>query len=162
MQRATFERMLAKLSEPLAAQPFRIPAARYRDQAWLDGELALFRDAPRIVAASSDLAAGACLPIDLPGASALLVRDAAGTVRAFANACRHRGTRLVDAPCAAKALVCPYHAWTYDLTGALIHVPHAGAFPGLEPARRGLTPRPATERHGLVWLGDDVDGYLGD
>ena len=147
-----------------AAPPlFTVPAARYRDAAWCARERAALFRGPRIVAASASIGVGACAPIDRADLGALLAtRDSGGTVRGFANACRHRGTRLVDAPCTAKALVCPYHAWTYDLTGALIHVPHEGAFPGLVPAHRPLAPRPLVERHGLVWLGDDVDGYLGE
>jgi Rieske 2Fe-2S family protein len=152
----------ASAPAPSAPAPFTISAARYRDAAWCARERAALFRGPRVVAASSSLAAGACAPIDRADVgAALLARGPDGVIRAFANACRHRGTRLVDAPCTARALVCPYHAWTYDLTGALIHVPHAAAFPGLSPADRGLAPRPVTERHGLVWLGDDVDGYLG-
>jgi phenylpropionate dioxygenase-like ring-hydroxylating dioxygenase large terminal subunit len=62
-------------------------------------------------------------------------------VRAFANVCRHRGSRLVDgeAGC-AKRLTCPYHAWTYALDGRLIGVPHRRDYPGLDPARLGLVP----------------------
>jgi phenylpropionate dioxygenase-like ring-hydroxylating dioxygenase large terminal subunit len=149
-----------------AAALFTVSAERYRDAAWCARERAALFRGPRIVAASASLEAGACAPIDRGDVGALLaVRGPDGAVRGFANACRHRGTRLVDAPCAAKALVCPYHAWTYDLDGKLVHVPHEGAFPGLDPARRSLAPRPLVERHGLVWLGDDlgaVDDYLGE
>ena len=146
-----------------AAALLTVSAERYRDAAWCARERAALFRGPRIVAASASLGAGTCEPIDRGDLGALLaVRGPDGAVRGFANACRHRGTRLVDAPCAAKALVCPYHAWTYDLDGKLIHVPHADAFPGLDPARRALAPRSLVERHGLVWLGDDVDGYLGD
>jgi glycine betaine catabolism A len=148
---------------PADPAPFTVPIARYRDAAWCARERAALFRGPRIVAASASLGAGACAPIDRADVGAAIVaRGPDGVARAFANACRHRGTRLVDAPCAAKALVCPYHGWTYDLTGALIHVPHLAAFPGLAPAGRGLVPRPLVERHGLVWLGDDVDGYLGE
>jgi phenylpropionate dioxygenase-like ring-hydroxylating dioxygenase large terminal subunit len=139
--------------------PFTIPAARYRDHAWYERERAVVRAAPRIVAVSSEVAPGGCLPIDVPGTSALLTRTPDGTLRAFANACRHRGTRLVDAPCRAKAVTCPYHAWTYDLAGALIHVPHLEAFAGIEPATRGLAELAVSERHGLVWLGADAAAH---
>lgn len=171
MERSQVLRLTERLRAELAAPggesaeraPFTVPIARYRDAAWCARERAALFGGPRIVAASASLGAGACAPIDRADVGAAIVaRGPDGAVRAFANACRHRGTRLVDAPCTAKALVCPYHAWTYDLTGALIHVPHQGAFPGLEPAQRGLAPRPAVERHGLVWLGDGVDGYLGE
>jgi len=51
----------------------------------------------------------------------LLVRGADGRVRAFHNACRHRGSRVCrDERGSAKLLVCPYHRWTYDLEGRLV------------------------------------------
>ncbi len=147
------------------ASTFVVPAAQYREQARFELERDRLFTAPRIVAASSSLQPGACLPVDVPGRAALLVRGADGAVRAFANACRHRGTRLVDTPCAAKAFVCPYHAWTYDLTGKLVHVPHADAFAGVDLDARGLAPLPVAERDGLIWLGADageLDHHLGD
>jgi glycine betaine catabolism A len=128
-----------------------VPAAWYRDAAQLDRERALLRRAPRIVGASSEIAAGACIPVDAPGVSAILSRASDGTLHAFANACRHRGTRLVDAPC-KKAITCPYHAWTYDLAGALIHVPHADTF--APEVRRDLARVPMREQAGLIWLGE--------
>ena len=58
--------------------------------------------------------------------SVVVTRDAAGAIRALFNVCRHRGTRL----CAdteghlVDRVQCPYHAWTYDLTGRLLAAPH--------------------------------------
>src|SRR5262245_28269470 len=55
---------------------------------------------------------------EVAGESLLVVRDETRTLRAFFNVCRHRGTRLCDGEgSAGKALVCPYHAWTYALDG---------------------------------------------
>src|SRR5258705_1536704 len=57
-----------------------------------------------------------------------------------------------------KAFVCPYHGWTYDLRGTLIHVPHPEAFKGCE--HRDLHTHAISEAHGLIWLGvpDDALG----
>jgi phenylpropionate dioxygenase-like ring-hydroxylating dioxygenase large terminal subunit len=50
----------------------------------------------------------------------LVVRGRDGAVRAFHNVCRHRGARICNAALGnGSALVCPYHAWTYDLDGRL-------------------------------------------
>jgi carnitine monooxygenase subunit len=53
--------------------------------------------------------------------SVLLLRDREGEIRAFFNVCQHRAHQLLkgEGRLAAAAITCPYHAWTYDLTGAL-------------------------------------------
>jgi len=166
MQAAAGDRLIARLRQeltehPPAPPPFTIAADRYRSEAWLARERAALFTMPRVIAASSTIAEpGSCAPIDAAGMSLLLTRDSDGRARAFHNACRHRATRLVEAPCSRKALVCPYHGWTYDLAGALLHVPHADAFPG-RLDDRGLRELPVTERHGFIWLGTDIAGYLG-
>jgi Rieske 2Fe-2S family protein len=161
MERRTHERLIERLrgGAGMTAPAFELDTARYTSPDRFQRERALF-SLPRIVAASSAIAPGAVLPHDEPGTSALLARDAGGTLRAFTNACRHRATRLVDAPCAAKALVCPYHGWTYDLAGALMHAPHAATF-GSACDGRNLLEMPVAERHGLVWLGGDPAAHLG-
>ena len=94
---------------------------------------------------------GDILPSTIAGMPVLLLRDENGEVRAFHNVCRHRGATLVDAPCQGQTrLVCPYHAWTYELDGRLRARPHfdgAGQHgtkqehrtgPGLVPLRFGV------------------------
>jgi Rieske 2Fe-2S family protein len=59
------------------------------------------------------------------GESIILLRDDQGELRAYYNVCRHRGTRLVDG-CSgrfASTVQCPYHAWTYSLSGRLVAAP---------------------------------------
>jgi Rieske 2Fe-2S family protein len=54
--------------------------------------------------------------------SVLLLRDSEGVVRAFHNTCRHRGSQLClerEGRFRAKAVVCPYHQWSYDFQGRL-------------------------------------------
>ena len=79
--------------------------------------------------------------LDILGESVIVIRGGDGAVRAFANVCRHRGSRLVDgeAGC-AKRLTCPYHAWTYAADGRLVGVPQREDYPGLDPAALGLHP----------------------
>jgi glycine betaine catabolism A len=154
------EQLRAQLATgaPATTAPFTLPPGTYNDPAVLERERALFT-APYIAAVSSQLPRGGWLPVDRYGRSILLGRGEDGVVRAFANACRHRAARLVDAPCSAKALVCRYHGWTYDARGALIHVPHADAFPGCE--HRDLRAVEVGERHGLIWLGrGDLAAHL--
>lgn len=56
----------------------------------------------------------------------VVVRDRAGSIRAFANICAHRGYPLVDTPCGRKStLQCRYHGWTYALDGSLRAAPRS-------------------------------------
>jgi phenylpropionate dioxygenase-like ring-hydroxylating dioxygenase large terminal subunit len=132
-----------------------VPVERYTSPAWLERErAAIFGRQPQIVSAGSELARpGACLAVEVGGVPLLVVRGADGTLRAFKNTCRHRSTQLVPAGslCEKKAFVCPYHGWTYDLTGARIHAPHAQSFGEACAARGALAPAYAEERHGFVF-----------
>ena len=82
-------------------------------------------------------APGDHLVLDVQGENILVVRNAAGELRAFYNVCRHRGARLCRMPgeddsvlalkggiVAKRNIVCAYHAWTYDLDGRLVSAPH--------------------------------------
>jgi phenylpropionate dioxygenase-like ring-hydroxylating dioxygenase large terminal subunit len=63
---------------------------------------------------------GSWFRFDLAGESIIVVRGRDGHVRALVNVCRHRGSRVCYEPEGqTRMLVCPYHAWTYDLDGQL-------------------------------------------
>src|SRR5688572_4367030 len=71
---------------------------------------------------------GDAVVIDIGTSSLILLRDDDGEVRVVHNVCRHRGSRLLDSGTTiVSKLVCPYHQWTYELTGELSHAPHMGA-----------------------------------
>ncbi len=134
-------------------------------------EVALLQQQPLVVAHAAELSeVGTCITREDAGVPLLLARGPDGKVRCFRNACRHRGAQLLvaAAPCRRKAIVCPYHAWTYDLQGALVHVPLRQAFPTMQPADRGLVELRCTERHGLIWVTvdptapHDVDAFVGE
>ena len=80
----------------------------------------------------------------------LLTRDPGGEVRMFANTCRHRGHELLPESGTSdrQSVLCPYHAWTYDLAGQVIAAPGFRDLPGFAPAEHGLVELPVT-----VWAG---------
>jgi phenylpropionate dioxygenase-like ring-hydroxylating dioxygenase large terminal subunit len=116
--------------------PIGVPASRYTDPALLALELEhVFGESWLFVALADQLPKiGDYLVLDALdriGHPIFLVRGADGRIRALYNACRHRGGPLVDAPSgsAGPALVCRYHAWSYDLEGRLLGFPEAKNFP---------------------------------
>jgi carnitine monooxygenase subunit len=61
---------------------------------------------------------------DFLGESIAVVRGGDSVPRAFSNVCLHRGATLLDGPTGhCGPIVCPYHAWSYDLDGRLVGVP---------------------------------------
>jgi len=70
---------------------------------------------------------GSHLALNVAGAPAFVVRGQDGALRGFHNTCRHRGSRIVpEGKGTAARLVCPYHRWTYDLAGGLVHAARMG------------------------------------
>ena len=145
----------------------RIPAEHYTSQSWFEHERErLFARMPVVVGHASELRdPGSVMQTEIAGVSLILVRSQDGELSAFRNACRHRATRLVncEAPCKRKAFVCPYHGWSYDLKGALVHVPHEHTFGGLDKAKHSLVGATVAEHHGLLWASPQlvsVDDHL--
>src|SRR5688572_10192382 len=135
---------------------WREPVANYTSASRLAAELALLRRLPVPFCPSAALPEkGSYVARDAAGVPLLAVRGADGKVRAFRNACRHRGTQVASGAGCAKAFVCPYHAWTYTLESKLRQVPHEDGFPGLDKSTHGLVPVHAEERLGLVFISQD-------
>jgi phenylpropionate dioxygenase-like ring-hydroxylating dioxygenase large terminal subunit len=146
---------IAARTTDTADRPSTLPIAAYVDEARLARENAvLFRELPLPIAHRSMLPnPGDFITHDLSGVPLLLIRRDDGTVGAFLNVCRHRGTRVEPAPCGSKkAFSCPYHAWTYARDGRLLTIPHERGFAGIEKKDRGLVAVPVAEHAGFVWV----------
>jgi phenylpropionate dioxygenase-like ring-hydroxylating dioxygenase large terminal subunit len=145
-------------SPHLAAAPepeLSLPGWLYRDREYFEVEMErVIRPSWQVVCHASDIPApGDWRTIDYLGESVIVVRGDDGEVRAFANVCRHRGSRVVSgsAGC-ARRLTCPYHAWTYALDGRLIGVPHKADYPGLDTSRLGLVPVELEAGRGFLFV----------
>ena len=69
---------------------------------------------------------------ELAGQNLFCIRDRDGEIRVFHNVCQHRAHELVRDSGNAKLLVCPYHAWTYELTGELRSGPNISSVTGFD------------------------------
>ncbi len=110
---------------------------------------------------------GAYTALDIAGQSIILLRDRENTLRAFANACRHRGARLVDGQGRCTGLRCPFHSWMFHLDGRLAAAPHMEEADGFSKDDHALIPYRVAERLGFVFLclnsdAPDIDAQLGN
>jgi len=60
------------------------------------------------------------------------IRDREGALRCFYNVCQHRAHEMVSGSGNCKVVVCPYHAWSYELDGRLRSGPNIKAVPGFD------------------------------
>jgi len=144
---------LKPVSDPLDGMS--LPGWLYHDGEFLEAEKRAFlRAAPQVVCHEGEIAQpGEWRSLDYLGESIIVIRGDDANVRAFANVCRHRGSRLVDGSggC-AKMLTCPYHAWTYARDGRLLAVPRRSDYPGLAMRELGLIPIALENWRGFLFV----------
>lgn len=139
------------------------PVKNYTSQSRFDAERRLMRRLPipfcPVVALPE---AGSYVARASAGVPLVVVRGLDGTIRAFRNACRHRGMQLADGSGCTKIFRCNYHGWAYRLDGRLEYVPHEHGFPDLDKDSNGLVPVHTVEIHsGLVFVTQDEPVGLG-
>jgi choline monooxygenase len=83
------------------------------------------------------------------------VRGRDGTLRAFYNVCQHRAHELVTGHGTLNNIVCPYHAWTYDLDGTLTAARHTGHLHDFDRGSICLEQVRITEFGGFVFVNLD-------
>src|SRR3984893_3045 len=137
-------------------EDFSLPGWIYRDADFLLAEKErIFAQSWQIVCHLNDIPkAGDYHTLDFLGEPIVVVRGPDSAVKAFFNVCRHRGARLLDGAsgsCPGR-IVCPYHAWTYDLGGALAAVPHRKEFVIFSLEQFGLKPIEAEVYGGFIFV----------
>lgn len=149
----------------MAAGACGLPAGWYRDPAHHAREAeTIFARNWLFVCHVSDLPSpGTAARFDCAGRSLFVLRTGAGELRAFRNACAHRGMRLIEgdahtglAFCLDARVRCPWHGWTYDDAGVCID---AGTGCAGTDARRGaaaLRPASVEAWRGLVFAAFDA------
>ena len=132
-----------------------LPGWLYFDPEFFEAEKKVFlRAAPQVVCHESEIREpGEWRTLEYLGESVIVIRSDDGRIRAFANVCRHRGSRLVDGSGGCtRVLTCPYHAWSYARDGRLVGVPHRNEYPDLPMDQLGLVPVALENWRGFLFV----------
>jgi phenylpropionate dioxygenase-like ring-hydroxylating dioxygenase large terminal subunit len=147
-------KLVATRTNEQAESTFEQPASAYLDPAQFQAEVdVLFRRSPIFAALSVELPQpGSFKTLDIPRAPVVVVRQPDGSLRAFLNICRHRGASVAYGTGSARAFVCKFHGWAYDLDGSLRKVRGGENFGQIDTSCFGLTEVAVAERYGLVYV----------
>ena len=102
---------------------YALPQALYNDPDVFDFDMkAIYGQSWILVGMECELPkAGSTLAMNIGAWPIVIVRARDGLLRAYHNSCRHRGAQICETGHGSSArLVCPYHKWTYELTGELV------------------------------------------
>lgn len=159
-QRALAERLVSG-EKPEFHEAVELDASVYIDPLRFERERRIIFDKMPLLLAPSALLPenNTAIAHDGYGVPLIISRAANGRIHVMANVCRHRGTRLIESAdvVSSKRIICPYHAWTYGSDGALMAIPRAECFPGVDKADRPLMQFRALESGGFIWFARDPD-----
>jgi choline monooxygenase len=99
---------------------------------------------------------GSFVTIDIADKPIAIVRDREGVLRAFYNVCKHRAHKLLSGEGVASKIMCPYHAWTYRLSGELLRAPHTEHLIDFDPKSIILSPVQVEEFCGFIYVNLDT------
>ena len=94
---------------------------------------------------------------EIAGESLFAVRGRDQKIRAYYNVCQHRAHQLLTGSGRTRVIVCPYHAWTYELTGGLRAGPNINAVEGFDKSQICLTEVRCEEFLGFLFVNLDPD-----
>ncbi len=143
---------------PMAAGNTKVPAHVYYSKAWHDLEVEkLWSRVWQLTCLEEEIPnVGDYHVYDIASLSFLIVRTSPTEIKAFRNACLHRGRKLraCDGEGAAN-LRCAFHGWAWNLDGSLKEIPCQWDFPDVEPADYGLAEALVDTWQGFVFINPD-------
>ena len=94
---------------------------------------------------------------EMAGERLFIMRGKDGELRAFYNVCQHRAHHLLSGSGNAKVISCPYHGWTYAISGELKDAPHSGNVPGFDASKICLQQARVEDFCGFLFVNLDLD-----
>ncbi|HSB95593.1 MAG TPA: aromatic ring-hydroxylating dioxygenase subunit alpha [Spongiibacteraceae bacterium] len=130
------------------------PASLFLErERWLRERELFFLATPQVIGFAGQVAQpGSYLTVEVLNTPIVVTRAEDGVLRAFINACAHRGARIADGCGVKKRLTCGFHGWSYALDGKLAGRPQDAAFDAAD-ASCNLLELPVSDRAGLLVVG---------
>lgn len=149
--------------------PLAIPTSWYLDRAIHEREVErIWKRSWQVACREEDLAeVGDTWVYEVANLSILLVRSSREQIKAYYNACLHRGVTLRKCPGRVPFLQCPFHGFTWNLDGALKMIPSADNFPHVDKSKFRLPEVKVGRWGGYVFINPDpsaepLETYLGE
>jgi choline monooxygenase len=141
-----------------AEDSFTLPARFYLDEEIYRREMQqIFQRSWWYAGHASQVAnPGDYLTTTIDEQSIFVVRGRDQTVRAFYNVCQHRGHELLNGSGRSNLIVCPYHAWSYDLDGSLVGARNTENMPGFNKCEFSLKPVQVETFCGMIFINLDM------
>lgn len=140
----------------MAQMIHNLPIEAYTSQDWFNREQEhIFSKTWRFAGFAEDIkSAGDYISVQAGLNNIFIIKSFDGDLRAFHNICRHRGTQLLrGAGNGIKAITCPYHDWTYNLTGDLVAVPeHTDEFADIDKKCHSLKPASVAVWRSMIFV----------
>ncbi len=136
-----------------------VPVERYTSRAFHDLEVEkLWKRVWQMACREEDVPdVGDHVVYEIASLSVLVIRSAPGVIRAFHNACLHRGRLLKDRDGSCTELRCPFHGFTWSISGELISTPSPWDFPHVSPDQWRLPELRVGTWGGFVFVNMDPD-----
>lgn len=115
---------LQTVAQPVASSA-TLPPACYHDDSWYQQELkTIFRKSWFTVGHQSQWPhIGDYSVVEIGNTPLILIKDENGHLRALSNVCLHRSSTLLTGQGNCRRIVCPFHGWSYETTGAILSAP---------------------------------------
>ena len=97
---------------------------------------------------------GSYKTIEIVNERGFVIKGENNEIRAFHNLCRHRGSRVIsdkEGVC-KRAIVCPFHGWSYNFDGSVRGIPNKDSFGETDFSEMGLKPLETEIWHGLIFV----------
>ena len=144
---------LAAVRHPLSSC-LSLPPACYHDEGWLEHEVDCLFKRGWIAVGRRDQwqNPGDYQALEVAGIPIVVILDPDGKLQALSNSCLHRSSRIMTGSGHCKALVCPFHGWSYDTQGRLISAPRMETADGFQGKRHSLKKFHADSLAGFVFI----------